>query len=242
MRLGNFTSSEIFRLMAEGKKAGTFGVPALSYIDECNMERRLGRALENDQFARATQWGKICETHVFSLLGLEYAAISKEPIQHPDFSCWAGTPDTRYTDSARVVGDIKCPFTLKSFCKLVDAWTEGGIEAVREVHSDGEKFYWQLVSNACLTGSTEGELIVFAPYKSELQHIRDLSQTVDFISDNFMWLYFASESELPWLPDQGYYKNINKMRFAIPEKDKDALALRVSQASKNLVVPMQLIS
>ena len=77
MRIGNFTSSEIFNLMANGKKEGELGAPALTYIKECNMERRLGRQLENDQNARPTSWGNLCEGYVFSMLPLSLSARFK---------------------------------------------------------------------------------------------------------------------------------------------------------------------
>lgn len=93
-RYGNFTSSEIAKLMANGKAKGTLGVPALNYIQERNMERKLGRGLKDDTDAKACDWGHICEEYVLSVLGLEYSTISKQTIVHPDYDFWAGTPDS----------------------------------------------------------------------------------------------------------------------------------------------------
>jgi hypothetical protein len=236
MRTGNFTSSEIFTLMSEGKKAGTLGAPGLTYIAETNMERRLGRGLDNETTARPTSWGNLCEGHVFSMLPLSYSAVSKESIMHPSIDCWAGTPDSvcyEYETGQKTVADVKCPFTLKSFCQLIDAWQLGGIKAIRAYHKDGEKFYWQIVSNAILTGCNFGELIIFAPYRSELPLLKMLAQ-----HDDFMWVYYAADNELPWIPDAGYYQNLNCFRFPIPEEDKKALTDRVLEARKSLVVPV----
>src|SRR6185437_4228886 len=151
-RIGNFTSSEIGALMSKDRSGKGFGAPALTYIKETNMERRLGRSLTDEINARPLIWGKLLEGHVFSLLGLEYTLSSTETISHPSISFWSGSPDGGNYQPARTVVDIKCPITLKSFCQLVDAYREGGIEKVRDDHKDGEKYYWQLVSNAILTG------------------------------------------------------------------------------------------
>lgn len=234
MRIGNFTSSEIFKLMTEGKKSGSMGAPGLTYIAETNMERRLGRQLENEQDSKPTSWGHLGEKHVFNLLPLSYSAVSKETIMHPTIDCWGGTPDSvSYDFQTRAVADIKCPFTMKSFCQLVDAWNLGGIKAIREYHKDGEKFYWQLVSNSILTGCDHAELIVFAPYKSELAQLRIMAQ-----HDDFLWVTYALDDALPWIPDGGFYKNLNCFRFPVPDEDKKALTKVVLEARKSLVVPV----
>jgi hypothetical protein len=234
MRTGNFTSSEIAALMKNGKVKGTFGEPALTYIEECNMERRLGRQLENETNSKETTWGNMVEGHVFDLLSLEYSTISKQTIVHPNYDFWSGTPDSICYGQENTVVDIKSPFTLKSFCQLVDSWERGGITAVRETHKQGEKYYWQIVSNACLTGCNWGELIVYVPFKSELDAIRKLA---DFIEGNSKWILYTIDNDIPWLPDRGHYKNLNKFRFPVPEADKTALTNRVAEAGKMLVQP-----
>jgi len=223
MRAGNFTSSEIVALTTNGKVKGSFGVPALTYINEKNMERRLGRSLKEDTDSKPTDWGTCCEPYVFTLLGLEYSTISKQSIQHPDIDFWAGTPDSICYGHENTVVDIKCPFTLKSFCQLVDGWEQGGITGLRDNHKDGDKFYYQLVSNACLTGCNYGELIVFCPYENELGAIDKLL---------YPWMAY---SELPFLIAGRHYKNLNKFRFDIPEADKKALTDRVIEAGKMLI-------
>ena len=233
MRTGNFTSSEIVALMTNGKKEGELSAPAWNYIKECNMERRLGRPLENEANARATSWGSLVEKHVFHILPLEYSSISHATIVHADFPFWAGTPDSICYEDEKTVADIKSPFTLKSFCQLVDSWELGGIAGIRAYHKDGEKFYWQLVSNAVLTGCTHGELIIFCPYKSELVQIRELA-----LMDDLNWILYADENELPWLYDGGYYKNLYNFRFPIPVEDKIRLTNRVQEAGQHLVIPM----
>lgn len=228
VRVGNFTSSEIGLLMKEGKQKGSFGVPALTYIEQKNIERRLGRSLESESNARPLVWGKVMERRVFDLLGLEYSLCSEETLKHPDFDFWYGSPDGMKHEEPKAVIDIKCPHTLLSFVQLVECKT---VDELVNNHKDGEKYFWQLVSNAILTDSDHAELIVYAPYQSELMEIREYAAG----KKDAMWIATAQDSELPYLPDGGHYKNINILRFAVPAEVKKMLTDRVVEASKLLV-------
>lgn len=238
--------------MKNGKEKGTLGVPALTYIEECNMERRLGRCLENEVDARPLSWGTLCEPVVFDLLPTSYRICSKETIDHETIPYWKGSPDAEKYDEGHTVVDFKCPQTLKSFCQLVDLWTLGGMDAIRfgyedkskeinlDKHKDGEKFYWQIVSNGILTKAKHGELIVYCPYQRELDTIRNLA--VNSLESRFKWIAFANDEEMPFLNEGGYYKNLNVMRFEIPVVDKIALHERVVEAGKKLIPSPQLIT
>ena len=241
IRVGNFTSSEIHKLMSNGKKAGELGKPFFTYVEEKQMERRLGRSLSEDVTARALSWGLLLEKRVFNLLGIDYKESSQETIVHPRYDFWVGSPDGQEFDEAGdKLAEIKCPLTLKSFCQLVDCIKEGlsGLEImnlIRENHTDGDKFYWQCVSNAILTGSKCAELIVYMPYKSELAAIRFLATNYDgFDQWKFKWIDQATDEELPFLIEGGYYKNLNKIMFEVPEADKALLTERVLMAQKLL--------
>lgn len=232
LRTGNFTSSRIVALTSNGKTKGSYGVPFYSYLEEKKMERRLGRSLTEDVFAKPTSWGNLVEERVFRLLGEFYSPCSHKTIVHPSIDCWAGSPDATKENT---VVDIKCPSTLKSFCLMVDAWKKGGINELRDKHKEGDTYYWQLVSNAILTGSAFAELIVYVPYQSELAAIKDLAQNFDGDKQTrFMWIALAYDDELPFVIDNGYYKNLNVMRFEIPLEDKDFLSERVLAAKELL--------
>jgi hypothetical protein len=136
---------------------------------------------------------------------------------------------------------IKAPITLKSFCQLVDPLYDGlegmaAMNVIRDNHKDGDKYYWQIVSGAILEGAQFGELIVYVPYKSELEDIKLMAQSVEAekLSKHY-WIAMAAEDELPFLPDGGYYKNINIIRFEIPQADKDALTKSVLKAGEMLI-------
>lgn len=252
-RVGNFTSSEIVALTKLAKDGKAFGVPALTYVEEVNMERRLQRSLTDESNARPLTWGKLLEKRVFyDLLGLEYSLNSLETIVHPTIAYWSGSPDGFKYDVGKTVTDIKCPITLKSFCQLVDPLYYGleGIEAMNAIrdgfkdknglvhaaHKDGEKFYWQLVSNAILTNSKFAELIPYVPYKSELDEIKLMSQSVEGeMLIKHYWIAMALDGELPYLVDGGYYKNLNTIRFEVPVEDKQLLTDKVELAGKMLI-------
>lgn len=239
-RIGSFTSSKIGDLMTNGRKQGELGAPAKTYIAEKNMERRLQRSINTESNARPLSWGLLLEQHVFGILGLEYQLVSQQTIVHPEYHFWAGSPDANKFDEGGTVVDIKAPITLKSFCQLVDPIYDGleGLEAmaaVRKNHKSGDNYYWQLVSNGILTGSKYAELIVYAPYKSELDIIRNFANEHEIQNeDKYYWISRAADDELPYLPDSGFYKNINIIRFEIPTEDIEALTERVVEASKLL--------
>lgn len=241
LRTGNFTSSEIVALTKKDKAGTGFGAPAYTYIEECNMERRLGRPVTKNESDKAMSWGKLVERRVFELLGTEYIYSSEKTFVHPKINYWLGTPDGEKAEKVKEGFDIKCPYALKSFCQLVQPIYDGlygmaAMKSICEEHKDGEKFYWQLVSNACIRGWRNAELIIYCPYKSELEAIRELARNYDGGDQNkFSWLNYATDDELPYIPDNGYYKNINIIRFYPPQQDREFLKARVLKAGELLV-------
>lgn len=245
-RIGNFTSSEISALMTKGKQAEGFGVPAITYIAEKRMERLLGQSIDNETNARPLTWGKVVEKRVFDLLGLDYTYSPTETDMHPTINYWSGSKDGMHMSEEPAVFDAKCPMTLKSFCQLVIPLYCGldgneAMDAIRngfthegvtyEKHKQGEDYYWQLVSNAILNNVDYAELIVYMPYKSEIDLIKALAED----NNNASWIFFALEEELPYLNDGGVFQNLNIIRFKIPQCDKDALTANVEKAGSLLL-------
>jgi hypothetical protein len=270
-RIGNITSSECAVLLSTGTREMTedelkehklnypqskkktiedgFGQPAIKYINQCNMERRLGRSLDSDIDTKPVNWGNFVELLLFSLLDEDYTYNSQDTLVHPEIKYWAGTPDGFKKTKVKTVVDAKCPFTLESFCKLINPLYDGltGIDAMLGLrdgyidknglfhppHQDGNKFYWQLVSNACITGCTHAELIIYCPYESELDVIKRVA-----IESGNPSLYFIANSDnksLPYLIDDGFYKNINIINFEVPVKDKERLTDAIKKAGKYLL-------
>lgn len=270
-RNGNFTSSEIVALLSMGSRDMTKeeldahklsnpgsrkktieswpGKAAITYINQCNLERRLGRSLDGELDAKPTNWGKFVEPLLFQLLDGDYTYNSQDTLTHPEYPYWKGTPDGFKIHENKTVVDAKCPFTLESFCKLVGPLYNGfegmgAMNALREgytdktglfqpPHADAEKYYWQIVSNACIDDCTHGELIVYCPYESELSVIQ--AAAVESGNPNAYFIANGSPKSLPYLKDDGFYQNINIISFEIPENDKILLTETVKKASKYLI-------
>jgi hypothetical protein len=226
-RAGTFSSSKIGNLMSKGRgnfSVENIGKPFITYVQEKAYEKKLGRALSKDNSARATAWGHLCEEQAFNKMDLIYSLVSKERFYHEDYSdFWSGMPDLLTED---IVGDIKCPYTLKSFCYLIESMKD--VKVFKQTHSD---YYWQLVSNAILTGRNEAMLIVYVPYLKDLEEIKDLARSRGEELDNrFSFINWAEDEELPYLIEGNHYTDLNVMEFTIPEEDKELLTERVAMA------------
>lgn len=270
-RNGNFTSSEIINLLSVGSRDMTeeelkqhkidfpkskktkiedgFGKAAITYLNQCNMERRLGRSLDNELDAKPTNWGKFLEPLLFSLLDGDYTYNAMDTLTHPEHEYWKGTPDGFKITENKTVVDTKCPFTLESFCKLISPLYNDleGMDAMNALrngytdktglfqapHGDAEKYYWQLVSNACIDDCTHAELIVYVPYESELSVIQ--AQAIQSGNPSAYFIANGSAKSLPSIPDDGFYQNINIISFEIPQEDKDLLTKMVKKASTYLI-------
>ena len=270
-RNGCFTSSEIVALLSMGVRDMTEqeleqqkkdnpksrkktieswpGKAAITYINQCNMERRLGRSLDGELDAKPTSWGRFVEPLLFQLLDGDYTYNSSDTLTHPEYEFWKGTPDGFKIHETKTVVDAKCPFTLESFCKLVGPLYNGfegmgAMNALREgytdktglfqaPHADAEKYYWQIVSNACIDDCTHGELIVYCPYESELSVIQKVA--VESGNPSAYFIANGSQKSLPYLKDDGFYKNINIISFEIPENDKILLTETIKKAADYLI-------
>jgi hypothetical protein len=252
IRNGNFNSSEICALMTNARsKDAEWSEAAMTFIEETNYERMLGRAITDEVQARPLSWGNLVENRVFNLLGPEYILTSQQTDQHPEVPYWVGSKDGYKNDEGLTVFDIKSPITLTSFCRLVAPLVVGkeGMDAMDAIrngytvdgatfkkHKDGEKFYWQLVSNACIMGAKYAELIPYMPYKAELDDIRLMAMNSEGADmAKYSWISFAREDELPFIKEGGVFRNLNKIRFEVPKKDKDLLEMKVRKAGKLLV-------
>jgi len=71
-RIGNFTSSNIYKLCTLNKSGDGFGKPGITYIQEKRIEQRMGRSIGVESYSRSMAWGHFMELVVFSKIGLEY--------------------------------------------------------------------------------------------------------------------------------------------------------------------------
>jgi len=245
IRNGNFTSSGIVALATVDAK-GEWLVAANTYIAETNMERYLDASLDKEFNSKETSWGKHVEVEVFDRLGISYTLCSDITDVHPTIPYWCGSKDGLCDKEGKLaVTDFKAPFTPKSFCQLILPLYLGksGKEAMDAIrngfkhngfnypkHIKGNTYYWQLVSNAIINNCTHAELIIYCPYRSELLGIMNKAKDVP----DLRWMDY-SVADIPFIEDDGFFKNINIIRFEIPQADKDFLTAQVEKAGKFLI-------
>ena len=230
-RVGNFSSSQIYKLMSKGRGNWSLentGKAFETYVKEKRWERKLGRSLSKQVNAKATSWGTLVEHQCFNVLDLKYSLVSKDRYRHnvyPDY--WTGMPDLITDD---IVGDIKSPWTLESFVELLDCLED--YETLKKVKP---MYYWQLVSNSILCNRDTAILVVYMPYKKHLEDIKGLAQEVPPEYQNqYAFLNWADDSELPYLPDDSDVNDVNILEFKVLEEDKELLTQRVNLAVEQL--------
>ena len=229
-RIGNFTSSEIYSLMITGKGLNGFGTKAITYITKKNLERKLGRCISTDVATRPMLWGSFLEQRVFNMLEYGYELVSQQTDCHPTIECWSGSKDLIV--QGEKIGDIKC-YQPENFAEYSDVLMEKNVEKLKEFFP---KEYWQLVSNAIINDVPRAEAIAYMPYQSELDEIRKEADDYDGADYNkYTWIINADDAELPYLPDDGYYNNINRFEFEVPQEDIKALTDRVLLAETMLI-------
>lgn len=224
-RVANFSSSSIWMLTTNGKAKDSIGKPFYTYIEEKRREQRLGRSIKNEINGQEVWWGRLNEKRAYELLiktNLEYDLEAKNRFVHTEIEQWTGMPDTLRSE---VVGDIKCPFSLNSFCDAVDSF--GDVEAFKAAKKE---WYWQLVSNSILCDKPRAEIIVYVPYLSELAEIKEDCGMFDGNQNKVARFSFAEDDDLPYLIEGKHYKNIEIFEFEIPQLDKDFLTERVKLA------------
>lgn len=252
VRNGRATSGQIYRI-AKNFKNGKFLKPAITYLDEKKMERKLKRSLDGGADSQAIKWGNFMEARLFEKLGLEWSMTSKLTLKHPKEkfeSVWCGTPDL-IGESVKKVGEIKC-YQLKHFCQIVDVFNRfnsGEItesEAIEILKVQEPEIYWQTVSNAMILGFETGEMIVYAPNETEIEEIRnDILQAIDAVEDEnkplnildpwkYKFIVDSPNNDLAVLPDDCEYESINTFEFKIPTEDKVHLTKAMIEAKKYL--------
>lgn len=230
-----FTSSKIAALVSNGKAKDSVGAPFTTLVKKVNQCRKAQRSIYSDSSSKATSWGILVEHWLMfqhpEIIGLEYTLTPSTSTVHPLFpNSWAGSRDGLNNDTNAVI-DIKCPYTMESFCDFADC---SNIEDVRNKTKSGEDYYWQLVSNACIHGTDKAELIIFCPTVEQLNEIQVYSMD-DEHREYAYYIGTANVDTLPYLPSNAIYDNVIKFAFTIPQSDIDLLTARVKMASELLV-------
>lgn len=235
-RAAHFTSSMAYKLIKLDAK-GNFQKPGLTYIEEKQIEKRMQSCIDGGAHTQSLAWGNFMELIVYSILGTQYQISSKETTLHPKYGdFWSGSKDlftvNNKTGKMESIAEIKC-YQKKKFALYTDCILKKDIELLKK---EFPKEYWQIVSNAILDSVDIGEAITYMPYVSEAEEIKQMAEDYDGADVwKYKFIWDRETSDLPYLPDGGYYKNINKFSFIIPQEDKELLTERMLQANELLI-------
>lgn len=237
------------RTTVEDKKM--FSTAGNTYIQQCNWERRSGIPLDKDESAKPLTWGRLMEAFLNELLDTEYHICGDESKTHPKFDYWTGSKDgmRKKVGLEDAVIEVKSPYSRQSFFKLADCVLEyedvNGIwyakdglavmSRIRDNHPDGEKWYWQIISNAAINNVLHGELVFFMPFSDQIDSIKEFAANDSTIDQTHLfWVDRALPSEIPHIKRGYFYNNIYVVRFALPQEDIELLTSRVELAGTKL--------
>ena len=231
-RTGRFTSSSIHKLIKSGRgKNDIFSAPGLTYIQEKNIEKKLGRSLGTDPQTKPILWGALMEKIVHqTYLSDSYTLISNDYRFHPTLGkYWSGIPDM---EAPGEIAEIKC-YQLKNFALYSECLMQKDIVCLRE---NFPQEYWQMVSNAIINNVPKATAVSYMPYKDELEEIRDaientgLLEKYEFNPWQFRYMVEDEIDYLPFIEKGGYFQNVTLFSFVVPEEDKKLLTERVKLA------------
>lgn len=233
-RIGNFTSSNIYKLcasLASGKPSSAY----FTYIEEKILERRMKRSLEMGAYGQSMAWGKFLEKRVNDNLPFGYQMLHKTTKLHPKFDYVSGSVD--FLVPGVKIAELKC-FEPKNFASYVSVLLTGDTELIKKEHP---KEYWQMLNNSQIHKTPKMEAIVYMPYESEMDEIRELAENPEYLSDIGMmpWeVRFVVEkpiSHLAVLPNDSAFKNLNIFEFDVPIDDVIFLNKRIIEAGQLLM-------
>ena len=234
-RYGRFTSSQIWKLIKSGRGEYGFGSPALTYIQEKQIEVRMQSGIQPQTYSKPAIWGNFMEPIVHKKLlerDLGYKISSKATELHPDLELskfWSGSCDFEYFKGNELIAISETKsYQKKNFALYTDCLMLQDVELFKKnFHQE----FWQIVSNAIIHGVDFGEAISFMPYESDYEMINDLAYNYEGPDMHlFRFIYEENMNYLPFIKDGGFYKDLNIFRFEIPEADKDFLTERIEKA------------
>lgn len=255
-RIGNFTSSEIHNLCA-GDDVLNPNKPFYTYIEDKIIERKIHRSISTGASNRSMVWGNLLENFVFQNLGVEkpnvlrdirvdkkgdeYEMLHKQTFIHPNpkYPFWVGSVD--FLVKYKKVSELKC-YQLKNHAKyylaLLKAKETGDLSDLKKGFAQE---YWQMVSNARIHQTPKMEAILYAPYESEIEIVRELVNDPEYLSkaglcyNDCSFVEYSENINLPVLPDDSEIPNLSLFEFDVPETDIIFLQTRIGMAGKLLI-------
>jgi hypothetical protein len=167
MRIGRFTSSEMFRLLTppkskEDKEAGKLSETALTYVNEKVGETLTGMAKQSS-YAYPLVYGKEMEPQAIEAF-CESGEFIWDEIGFVGFGDHAGgSPDGIINETD--ILEAKCPYAIDTqvdYLQLTDQWDLMRLKPA---------YYWQCMSNLLFTGKEKAHFVSFDPRYPKKQQI-----------------------------------------------------------------------
>ena len=216
-RIGYFTSSQIYRLM------GT-PAPRKTYIEEVQLERQIKVSINDASNSRAANWGSILEHYVAEKhLPIGWHAWEYGTVKHTELEYYSGTPDISSTDG---VGDIKC-FGRKKFGQIANLAAGNDIS---DLKAKFPEIYWQITSNAVLTGATKCLLVCFMPTESELEDVRNWVASYEIDEEwKYRFIVESDKSELPHQSDDSDFSSVILWEWNLIQEDANNIVETIKE-------------
>lgn len=163
-RCGKFTSSEIHKLIPNGRAKGEiFSATGKTYIKQKAAESITKEPIQKPT-TYAMEWGLSHENEALTMFETLYGEITKFGGGNPEFfsqnEFWGGSPDATISDS---VIEVKCPFnSSEHFEHLL-------MKNADDLKDYAPEYYWQMVSNMIILKKNNGIFVSYDP-RYPLEH------------------------------------------------------------------------
>ena len=153
-RLSKFSSSEIHKLIGEGrKKDAVFGDTGMSYIYE-KVSETISGELPEQRSSASLDWGIANEGNAI----IEFERAYRETVQTGTFydldKMYCGTPDG---ETANRILEVKCPYNGGNHIENLL------IRDTKTLKEKRKEYYWQVQGNMYLAEKTSAYFISFDP-------------------------------------------------------------------------------
>jgi len=163
-RVGNFTASQIYKLMGKGKDGKVFSDGATTYIYSIVAEMLTGDSASSDlSGVRAIEWGNNHEKEALEAYkvatGIENINYfgKEDPVFFPLDDLPAGGSPDAIIEIEELLLEIKCPYTSENHIryKLIN-----DPDKLKEKHLD---YYTQIQMNMIVTNTQKADFISYDP-------------------------------------------------------------------------------
>lgn len=186
-RCGKFTSSEIHKLIPNGRAKGDqFSQTGKTYIKQKVAEYITKEPIQKPT-TYAMEWGTSHENEALIEFEKQYGEVEKYGGGNPVFleggKFWGGTPDAMFQDA---VIEVKCPFNSTEHLEHLL------FKSVEEFKDYVPEYYWQMVSNMLLANKEVGIFVSYDPrfpdeFRLKVLKFKLIQEDADLLIKKIQW-------------------------------------------------------